>query len=85
MHPSADRPRERLSRLGPRALLDAELLELLIGAGSRGASAQQLAGHLLREAGQLAGLTGWERADFAREGGKVGGVLAADFIVGRGA
>ena len=66
MHPSADRPRERLSRLGPRALLDAELLELLIGAGSRGASAQQLAGHLLREAGQLAGLTGWERADFAR-------------------
>ena len=66
MHPSAERPRERLSRLGPRALLDAELLELLIGAGSRGASAQQLAGHLLREAGELAGLAGWERADFAR-------------------
>ena len=66
MYPSADRPRERLSRLGPRALLDAELLELLIGAGSRGASAHQLAGHLLREAGELAGLTAWERADFAR-------------------
>jgi DNA repair protein RadC len=47
-------------------LLDAELLELLIGAGSRGASAHQLAGHLLREAGELAGLAGWERADFAR-------------------
>jgi DNA repair protein RadC len=39
---------------------------LLIGAGSRGASAHQLAGHLLREAGELAGLAGWERADFAR-------------------
>lgn len=47
-------------------MLDAELLELLIGAGSRGASAHQLAGHLLREAGELAGLTAWERADFAR-------------------
>jgi len=66
MQPPADRPRERLARLGPRALLDAELLELLIGAGSRGASAHQLAGHLLREAGELAGLAGWERADFAR-------------------
>ncbi|NBV48829.1 MAG: JAB domain-containing protein, partial [Verrucomicrobia bacterium] len=32
-----DRPRERLVRLGPRALLDAELLELLIGAGTKGA------------------------------------------------
>jgi DNA repair protein RadC len=66
MQSPADRPRERLDRLGPRALLDAELLELLIGAGSRGASAHQLAGHLLREAGELAGLAGWERADFAR-------------------
>ncbi len=66
MQSPADRPRERLDRIGPRALLDAELLELLIGAGSRGASAHQLAGHLLREAGELAGLAGWERADFAR-------------------
>jgi len=66
MQSPADRPRERLDRLGPRALLDAELLELLIGAGSRGASAHQLSGHLLREAGELAGLAGWERADFAR-------------------
>ncbi len=66
MQSPADRPRERLDRLGPRALLDAELLELLIGAGSRGASVHQLAGHLLREAGELAGLAGWERADFAR-------------------
>ena len=31
---SQDRPRERLVRLGPRALLDAELIELLIGTGA---------------------------------------------------
>ena len=63
---TADRPRERLARLGPRALLDAELLELLIGAGSRGASAHQLAQTLVSEAGELAALSFWEPADFAR-------------------
>jgi DNA repair protein RadC len=63
---SADRPRERLARLGPRALLDVELLELLIGSGTRAASARQLAAQLLGEAGELPGLAGWERTDFAR-------------------
>jgi DNA repair protein RadC len=63
---SADRPRERLARLGPRALLDVELLELLIGSGTRAASARQLAAQLLDEAGELPGLAGWERTDFAR-------------------
>ena len=29
-----DRPRERLERLGPQALSDAELLAILVGSGS---------------------------------------------------
>ncbi len=61
-----DRPRERLSRLGPRALLDAELLELLIGVGTRGAPVAAVARELLSEAGGLLALSCWEPADFAR-------------------
>jgi DNA repair protein RadC len=82
----ADRPRERLARLGPRALLDAELLELLIGAGSRGASAHQLAARLLGEGGELAGLSGWEPTDFARVRGlgpAKAAELAASFELAR--
>ncbi|NBX02116.1 hypothetical protein EBR11_06280 [bacterium] len=49
-----DRPRERLVRLGPRALLDSELFELLIGVGTRGASAQQVSRSELAAAMELA-------------------------------
>ncbi|MEY2822057.1 MAG: hypothetical protein RL105_1629 [Verrucomicrobiota bacterium] len=66
MLPPDDRPRERLSRLGPRALLDAELLELLIGVGTRGAPVAAVARELLSEAGGLLALSCWEPADFAR-------------------
>ena len=78
-----DRPRERLARLGARALLDAELLELLIGSGNRRASARQLAAQLLAEAGELAALSGWERADFTRVRG-LGPAKAAELAeIGR--
>lgn len=63
---SEDRPRERLTRLGPRALMDAELFELLIGAGSRGFSAQQVSHALIEQAGSLAEMARWETADFKR-------------------
>lgn len=63
---SADRPRERLARLGPRALLDAELIELLIGAGTKGASAQVVATALLAESGTLGALATWDAQDFVR-------------------
>lgn len=66
MSSSDDRPRERLQRLGPRALLDAELLELLIGVGTRGAPVSAVARELLAEAGGLSALSGWEPADFGR-------------------
>jgi DNA repair protein RadC len=63
---SQDRPRERLVRLGPRALLDAELIELLIGTGTKGAPAPAVAAALLAESGSLAALATWDTHDFAR-------------------
>ncbi len=66
MQPPEDRPRERLVRLGPRALLDAELIELLIGAGTKGAPASVVAAALLAESGTLAALATWDTHDFGR-------------------
>jgi DNA repair protein RadC len=49
--PSADRPRERLLRLGAPALTTAELLAILIGTGRAGASAPDVASALLAHRG----------------------------------
>lgn len=57
-----ERPRERLARLGPRALTSAELLAILVGAGVVGENAVQLGQRVLRRLGGLAGL---QRASFA--------------------
>ena len=51
-----DRPREKLTRLGPAGLGDNELLALVIGHGSRGSDALALANRLLDAAGGLRGL-----------------------------
>ncbi len=48
-----DRPRERLERLGPEALSDAELVALLLRTGTRGCGALALAGELLDRYGGL--------------------------------
>jgi len=45
--PAEDRPRERLLRRGAGALSNRELLALVVGTGTRGASALDLAGDLL--------------------------------------
>ena len=49
-------PRERLERLGPDALRDAELLALLLRTGVRGCDAVAVAEHLLAHHGGLHGL-----------------------------
>ena len=49
--PSQDRPRERLLTLGPAALTTTELLAILIGTGTRGVSAPQVAAGLLAHGG----------------------------------
>lgn len=45
----ADRPREKLERLGPAALSDAELLAILIGSGSTSESAVELMKRILSD------------------------------------
>ncbi len=52
-----DRPREKLQRLGAAALGDNELVAIVLGSGSRGCGALELANRLLERAGGLHGLT----------------------------
>ena len=52
-----DRPREKLQRLGVAALGDNELVAIILGSGSRGCGALELANRLLDRAGGLHGLT----------------------------
>src|SRR3990172_8138735 len=51
--PPRDRPRERLWALGPEALADRELVALVLGSGTAGASALDVASALLAEYGGL--------------------------------
>ena len=54
----SDRPRERLARLGPRALSTRELLALLINSGTVLRSADTIAGDLLERYGSLNTIAG---------------------------
>ena len=54
--PACDRPRERLLRLGPAALSDAELLAILLRTGVTGCNVHELARRLAAALGGLAGL-----------------------------
>lgn len=58
-----DRPREKLSRLGPAGLGDNELLAIVIGAGTPEASALTLANSVLVASGGLHGLLRVGRED----------------------
>ncbi|MET7766872.1 DNA repair protein RadC [Streptomyces sp. NPDC005393] len=51
--PERDRPRERLLDRGPEALSDRELLALLLGSGTSGCDAVELAGQLIARHGGL--------------------------------
>lgn len=57
----SERPRERLARLGSKALSNAELLAILIGSGVEGENAVQVAQRLLDT---FEGVTGLHRAAF---------------------
>ena len=54
--PRSERPRERLLQSGPAALSDGELLAVLLGAGTPGRNAAELARALLERRGGLAGV-----------------------------
>ncbi len=51
--PEEDRPRERLARVGPEALRDAELLAILFRTGTREMGAVALGEHVLRHFGSI--------------------------------
>jgi len=74
-----DQPRARLHRLGPRALLDAELLALLVGPAARGRPPERVAEAILGEAGGLPALAAWEMSDFSRVHG-LGPAKAAELV-----
>lgn len=78
---TGDRPREKLVRHGARALGETELLALVIGHGSEGRSAFDLATTILKEVGGVHGLTRVTPARLTRlrglGGAKASRVLAA--------
>jgi len=55
--PEEDRPRERLARLGPEALRDAELIAIILRTGTRQEGAVALADRLIRHFGNLRGVS----------------------------
>jgi DNA repair protein RadC len=64
--PAAERPREKLLTLGPRALSDAELLAIFLRVGCVGKSAVDLARELLQEYGGLRQLLEASQAEFCK-------------------
>ncbi len=62
-------PQQRFQRFGVGALSDTELLALLLQTGVRGRTVMNLASHLIAEAGSMAGLVGWQPADYRRHAG----------------
>jgi DNA repair protein RadC len=77
----ADRPREKLLRLGAPALGDNELLAVVLGSGHRGGNALAVANELLRVRGGLHGLARSSCGDLAAVRG-VGTAKAAQVMAG---
>lgn len=55
--PEGERPRERLLRLGPQSLTDAEIVAILLRVGVQGKSAVELARQIIKKFGSLRALT----------------------------
>ncbi|MCB1228205.1 MAG: DNA repair protein RadC [Verrucomicrobiales bacterium] len=84
--PESDRPRERLLRLGPAALSDAELLALFVNTGIPGENALQVAQRMLRSHGSLRMLSRQSPSQLQQEkalGPAKSALLAAAFELGR--
>jgi DNA repair protein RadC len=74
--PAADRPRERLRQAGADALSVRELLAILIGSGTRGRSAVEVAADLMRRSGSLRRIAGSPARELERVAG-VGPAVAS--------
>ena len=79
--PSSERPRERLFAQGAAALTDAELLAVVLGTGTRAATALDVARSLLGQHHNLSGLLGESPSSLAGCQG-VGPVKAAKLKAG---
>jgi DNA repair protein RadC len=77
--PAAERPQERLERLGVSALSDTELLAMIVRSGTQGQDVLTLSSRLISEAGSLAGLLAWHEADFRKLRG-IGRVKALQLV-----
>ena len=77
--PADERPRERLLRLGPQALSDAELLAILIRAGTRDRTALDLARSILADARTLRGLAARNARELTRLKG-IGNAKAVELL-----
>ena len=67
--PEGERPRERLYQFGPSKLAESELLAILLGTGSRGRTALDLARELLSRDGSLAKLAGRDVSELKQQKG----------------
>jgi len=67
--PTGERPREKLSRLGPGALDNAELMALFISTGTKGRSAITIGRDLLRKYGSIGALGALPVNELAKEKG----------------
>jgi len=75
----SERPQERMLRLGAGSLSDTELLAMLLRSGTRGMDVLSLAGKLIKEAGSLAGLIGWQIKDYQQLKG-IGPIKALQLV-----
>ena len=64
--PEGERPREKLARLGPGALSEAELIAILLRVGMKGVNAVELARQILLKYGSLAALARCSVAELAK-------------------
>lgn len=67
--PSDQRPREKLAKLGPAALDNAELMALFISTGTKGRSAIDIGRDLLSKYGSIGALGGLPVSELAKEKG----------------
>ena len=67
--PSGERPREKLARLGPSSLDNAELMALFISTGTKGRSAITIGRDLLHKYGSMGALGTLPVSELAREKG----------------
>jgi len=63
------RPREKMAQRGSSALTDDELMALFISSGTKGSSAIEIGGNLLRKYGSMAALGGLSVSQLAKEKG----------------